>query len=384
MIFSSILLSSVLLVPAQRPGEGPQNTQPATAAGATGKAPSAMAEDIEILRRVFAKKLYHSGWTSSAAHAGTTANTFLPSVATQIGEGGWSGTSGTTYAAYDGSVSSVEGVYLPGYGVVMTLTLPASRRDGKASDDQPVSKPMSDWDRAQAEWRGEKPAASPQTGAARLPSVRDIILHVLADNGHHVSHLRDDERITVVVTFRGGDSFFAPMSTTLGSTSNPFQPMMGASSSMNQMGVAPLITAQQGSGNKQPSSARDYEMLGDLHLKQMQYQAAAEAYKKAISVHEEESQGNRSADSQKLLSTLLARQAQAQIGMGQNDRAVALLQQAQSAGSTLNPATAKAPASKPRVPTKLIISATRRQLGALGAGQMNFDEFRRSASVEDE
>jgi hypothetical protein len=85
-----------------------------------------------------------------------------------------------------------------------------------------------------------------------------------------------------------------------------------------------------------------------------------------------------------LLGSLLAREAQAQIGLGHNDRAVELLQQARSGASGQNTATAKAPTSKPRVPAKLIISATRRQLAAIAGGQMSFDEFRRAASIEDE
>jgi tetratricopeptide (TPR) repeat protein len=260
-----------------------------------------------------------------------------------------------------------------------------ARRDGKPSDDKPATKPMSDWDRAQAELRGEKPAMQPATGGARPPSVRDIILRVLADNGNHLTRLRDDEKITVVVTFRDGDTFFAPMSTTLGQTANPFQGFMGQNT-MTPSGLTAAAQGTQPSGStKQPSSGHDYEMLGDLHLKQGQYQAAAETFKKAIGAYESELKADRPADYQMALSKLLARQAQAQIALGHNDQASELLNQAKTAGAKY---TARAPEtnapSKPRVPTKLIISATRRQLAALAGGQMNFDEFRRAASVEDE
>ena len=193
---------------------------------------------------------------------------------------------------------------------------------------------MSDWDRAKPELRGEKILTPPATGAARSPSVRDIILHVLADNGSHLTRLRDDEKITVVVTFRDGETFFAPQGTTLGQTSNPFQSMTPSGlTTTYQQGVAASSALQPSGGNKQPSSAHDYEMLGDLHLKQAQYQAAAEAYKKAIGAYEEELKADRPADYQMVLSKLLARQAQAQIGLGQNDRAAELLSQAKSAGA---------------------------------------------------
>jgi tetratricopeptide (TPR) repeat protein len=386
MTFSSLLLTSALLVPAQRPPESPQNTRPAINEPASGAAPSLMAEDIEILRRVLAAKL-HSGSNTLLGYTRTGAATnlvgqYLPSSSDSTL---WSDPYGgqRSWVSHDGG--SVEGVYLPGYGVVLTTTLSGARRDGKPSDDKPVSKPMSDWDRAQAELRGEKPSATPATSAMRSPSVRDIILHVLADNGNHLTRLRDDEKITVVVTFRDGETFFAPQGATFGQSSNPFQAMTPSGlTTTNQQGVAPSSALQPSGGNKQPSSAHDYEMLGDLHLKQSQYQAAAEAYKKAIAAYEEETQGSRTGDYQRTLSSLLARQAQAQIGLGHNDRAVELLQQARSGASGQNSVTAKAPASKPRVPTKLIISATRRQLAALAGGQMNFDEFRRAASIEDE
>jgi tetratricopeptide (TPR) repeat protein len=383
MTFSSLLLTSALLVPAQRPPESPQNTRPSLNSPASDAAPSPMAEDIEILRRVLATKLHPSGG-SALYRTGTSTNAlaqYLPSTTeTTL----WSEPYGgqRAWVSHDGG--SVEGVYLPGYGVVLTTTLSGARRDGKPSDDKPASKPMSDWDRAQAELRGEKPALQPATSGARPPSVRDIILRVLADNGNHLTRLRDDEKITVVVTFRDGDALLAPVSTTLGPATNPFQGYVG----QNTMTPSGLTTAAQGTqpsgSNKQPSSARDYEMLGDLHLKQGQYQAAAEAFKKAIGAYEDETRDNRPAEFTKLLGSLLAREAQAQIGLGHNDRAVELLQQARSGASGQNTATAKAPNSKPRVPAKLIISATRRQLAAIAGGQMSFDEFRRAASIEDE
>jgi hypothetical protein len=386
MTFSSLLLTSALLMPAQRPLEAPQTTRPAINEPSSGAAPSAMAQDVEILRRILAAKLHSGGGNPVNYRTVTTANGVSQYMPSSNESSLWRGSSDGQHSwGYGGG--SVDGVYLPGYGVVLMATVSGSRRDGKPADDKPAPKPMSDWDRAQAELRGEKPVLPP-AAASRPPSVRDTVLRVLADNGHHLSRLRDDEKVTVVVTFRDGDMFFAPMSTTFGQTSNPFQGLQGQNTLTPAGGGGGLSATLQGtqpsSSNKQPSSGHDYEMLADLHLKQGQYQSAAEAYKKAIGAYENELKADRPADYQMALSKLLARQAQAQIGLGHNDEAAELLSQAKSADGKYTPRTSDTTGSKPRVPAKMIISATRRQLGAIAAGQMSFDEFRRAASVEDE
>ena len=96
-----------------------------------------------------------------------------------------------------------EGVYLKDYGVVYTVTLtppPNGMLPGPTAGVVTLT-PLSPWERTRKELRGEKieNEGKPVSGS---PSLSEVILKVLADNGKHFTRLAEGERITVVVTFR--------------------------------------------------------------------------------------------------------------------------------------------------------------------------------------
>lgn len=400
MTFASILLSTALLSPAQQPVE--RSTHAENIVAETDGGGSAMSEHIEVLRQILRQRLSRSGsgnWlrygdafaaypTDLATTVPTPTTDFTPS---NVQSGPFYATTANNWQGHTffggEPVGGVEGVYLPGYGVVFTATLPNAARGGKAVDDKPAAKPISDWERAQLELRGEKPEPAAPAGN-RPPALRDTILRVLAENGRHFSRLRDDERITVVITFRdGGHSGTAYLTpSTLGSSLPRVTiPSTNQSGVVSQPLMPGLAQANPGGKTPQPSSARDYELLADLHLKQQQYQAAVDAYKRAASAYQDELKSDRHGDYQSVLSNLLARQAQAQLGLGHNDEAAELLQKAKSARAKFTPRPAEnSPQSKPRVPSKLVITATKRQMDQVAQGRMAFDEFRKAATVEEE
>jgi tetratricopeptide (TPR) repeat protein len=388
MIFSSLLLSSALLAQTQRPAE-------TRAAENVDRPTNSMAEHIEIFRKILGRKLHpaRSAYGYRGGQNLDAASTYYSPINGTL----WSqdGVSDLRGWSADGGDASVEGVYLNGFGVVFTTTLPSWTRGGKPSDDKPVAKPLSDWERAQIEFRGEKQSvAAAPPAAQRAPSARDIILRVLADNGAHLSRLRDDEHVSVVVTFRDYGSPFmsnalpTAISSTLGLTTT--QPAMTGQNPYAPKVVPSQTAAPAGAQNRAPSSARDYELLADLHLKQQEYQTAIEAYAKAIAGYQEEAKSGQSADTDvnRNLRPLLLRQAQAQLGLGHEDRAMELLQKARSAGGgNLTATTAREStkdSAKPRVPSKLIISATKRQLDQIEQGKMTPEEFRKAVSIEEE
>jgi hypothetical protein len=402
MTFSSVFLASALFVPAQAPAAQPPDESPArfAPAEASDRLPDSMSEHIEILRQILRQKLRHPSAFGETYGVGQQPSSVAARPDNRFSADYMPAGSSSTLWGHDGLTGSrtwsteswepsLEGVYLPSYGVVFTATMPASSRDGKPSDDKPASKPISDWDRAQMELRGEKPAVAPPA-EARPPSVRDVILRVLAVNGNHLSHLRDDERLTVVVTFRDGGRFGAGYGTSFSGaaltnwnqsmvTTQPASPFGGQTSApLRAPGVAP-----QGASNKPPSSARDYELLADLHLKQQEYQTAIEAYAKAIAAYQEEAKSNRAGDIAKELAAIYSRQAQAHLGLGHADQAMELLQQARSANRRNVPASGGKETTQSRVPSKLIISATKRQLDQISQGKISLDEFRKSASIEE-
>jgi hypothetical protein len=391
MTFASILLCSAMMSPMQQPDQL-QNLRRQGYVSASGAADRAsLNENIEVLRQILRRKIHRAGqtsWVSSATVPALTGiynpqlGNYTTRIGTQLADGG------SIYVPDSGG--DFEGVHLPGYGVIFTTTLPASSRTVDAADDRPAPQPLSDWERAAMEFRGEKPPASPQANP-NPPSIRDVILRVLAENGRHLTQLRDDERITVVVTFRDGGHSWRSSGTSLTplnaaaqnaiafpQAANPFMPA--------QSGLGTTLSQLSPSGaGKHPSSARDYELLGDLHMKQQQYKDALDVYNKAINAYEQEAKTNPQADHNPRLATFYARQAQALLAQGQEDAAMDLLKKAQSMrdGKKSADPKPKEPA-KPRVPAKLIISATKRQLDQVGAGKMTVDEFRKAASVEEE
>jgi hypothetical protein len=389
MTFASILLCSAMMSPTQVPDRVEslrrQGYVPASGAADRGS----MNENIEVLRQIFRRKLLRSGqtWVSSANTVPALTGVYSAQLGNYLARGAQIADGGSTYVADGGG--DFEGVHLPGYGVVFTTTLPSSSRTVDAGDDAPPPQPLSDWERAAMEFRGEKPPVSPKSNP-NPPSNRDVILRVLAENGRHLTQLRDDERITVVVTFRDAGQFWRSSGTSLAPSiaaqnaiaypqaANPFVSAQGV------LATAPSQPSASGAG-KHPSSARDYELLGDLHMKQQQYKDALDVYNKAIAAYELEAKTNPQADHNPRLATFYARQAQALLAQGQEDAAMDLLKKAQGLrdGKKSADAKPKEPA-KPRVPVKLIISATKRQLDQVGAGKMTVDEFRKAASVEEE
>src|SRR5262249_20195044 len=95
-----------------------------------------------------------------------------------------------------------EGVYLKGQGIVYTVTMPPPADDPRPRGSRPTPQGLSDWERMRKQLRGEKPAAPGAAAESKQPSVADVVLKLLADNGHNFKHLGDTESITVVVTFR--------------------------------------------------------------------------------------------------------------------------------------------------------------------------------------
>src|SRR5437763_703560 len=91
--------------------------------------------------------------------------------------------------------AGAEGVYLKGYGVVYTATLPASARDVKPDAPRPAPKSLSEWERVRKQLHGEKVEPGPKDGGRASPSLTEKIAKVLADNGHHFSQLKEHEAV---------------------------------------------------------------------------------------------------------------------------------------------------------------------------------------------
>jgi hypothetical protein len=249
-----------------------------------------------------------------------------------------------------------EGVYLKGQGVIYTLTLPLppKPKSGAAKADP---KPVSDWDRVRRELRNEKPEPEPKERPHTEPSLAEILLQVLAENGHHFGQLGENESLTVVVTFRGENQAEAK-------AANP-PPAENAPAAQK-----PAASSQVG------NPGQDYELLGDLHMKQGKLAEAERAYRQAIA----------ECKSAQRTVALWGKCAQALLGEGKMAEAQQVLEQALKDKKQEQ---AKPPQpSQPRdanaavLPAKLIVTASKKLLDQAAGGKMSLDEFQKAATVE--
>jgi tetratricopeptide (TPR) repeat protein len=296
-----------------------------------------------------------------------------------------------------------EGVYLEGHGVVYTVTLPPPPAAAPQQSPKVPVKPLTDWDRARKEIRGEKVDA-PQHEPARRPTLTEAILRTLADNGHHFSQLPEDESITVVVTFRRAAHVSgAPLAVFGLSQLGEFQqnlPLAHLADISRTDPAAPRTANRANDGgnapsrhhlapdalaggweNNPPETARAYELLGDLHAKTDRYEDALRAYRDAAA---------RERDPQRLAGLYL-KIAGLELKMGRNDearttiaRGMEFLQKAQrpqakntARASPQAPQHAGGPAA-----SKLIISAPKRLLDQVATRRIDFEAFRKAVRVQ--
>jgi tetratricopeptide (TPR) repeat protein len=317
----------------------------------------------------------------------------------------------------------------------------------KAMAEKP-EQPPSAWEQTRREVRGikEEPKKEPPPPPARKQSlcgpsvVTDAVLRALAENGRHFSHLGPLENLTVVITFRpmnnagvaSADSFWLDLGWSPASRAN-----LGAGIAMgdfdNDGRVDLFVANANGTGNlvlnngdgtfstqkptpdanannsqapaksdqedakkavdkaieylkrNQMPGSRDYELLGDLHLKQGRFEEAVKAFEKAIQENPN-SVGLRGKYLEALKSHVEAIQKQLEADKPKLDEMRKQLldaanEYAKALGGKKEEAAPPQPPPPPPLPVKLTISAPKRILDQVGAGKMTFEEFRKSPEV---
>ena len=260
------------------------------------------------------------------------------------------------HPALPGGLLDTEGVYLKGQGVIYTLTLPPPPKS-KADAAKPAPKPVSDWDRVRRELRHEKPEAEGKERPRKEPTLSETILQVLAENGHHFGQLGENESLTVVVTFRGVEQAQAKAANTPAPEKDP---------------TAQAAPAASSTGNP----GQDYELLGDLHLKQGKTAEAERAYLKAL---------GQSKNSPRAM-VLWGKIAQTLLHEGKVEEAQQMLEQARDEmkkeqATRGQPAQPREAAPAP-LPAKLIITAPKKLLEQAAGGRMSLEQFRQGTTVE--
>jgi hypothetical protein len=318
-----------------------------------------------------------------------------------------------------------EGLYLKGHGVVYTLTLPPPPRVPRPQGKKAPAKPLSEWDRTRRQIRGDT-EESQNLGVLETKQIEawisnfqderphlwltESILKILAENGHHFSQLPENESLTVAVTFRdsgqlkGQTNHNANRGTldAWGAQDQPLQtwqnqqPIQGQDQWQNQQpgptpgerggggGAEPWVFGDKApTGNKSPSSLRDFELLGDMHLRQGKAREAIKTYQDALSLIMEPKQA--AAIYRKIAQADLALEDDAGAKQALEMAQQFLKHQAQAAEGNVPKQQTGGSAPKPQAAplvSKLIISAPKRLLDQVAAGKMAFHDFEKQVAAE--
>lgn len=352
----------------------------------------------------------------------------------------WDSSTGRSLGTFPSSQAhDWQGFYLPGQGVVYSVTLPQHGQPVVGGPAKPEPVPLSEWERVRKELRGEKVEAEKSRNQQNL-SIADVVLKALAQNGHHLSQVPETEKITVAITLvqapaqgkapmTGGMMFgggSAPMMSGFGagnisggagyisssgssssglpshfsssSGGGSYSSSGGQSSGNSSGGMSSSIYGSSSGGmsssiygssstpaiGQRVNEVQKQILLGDLHMTQSQFQQALAAYQAA-----KEACRNDPANalSGRQWMDLDMKLVQVLFVLGKKEEAVKYLDDLISmvkstakpvgSGQSGNPSPGQIP-----LPDKLIISVPRKLLDQVGTGKMSFEDFRKAASVE--
>jgi hypothetical protein len=375
-----------------------------------------MVEDIEIMRRILERGLKR-----------------LIDASRPIGAGGGSG----DVSLWDGTVQhhidvytnltdphrafyqpqAIEGTYVHGCGVVFNVSLPVRLQHAPQPLEKATREPISQWQRVQKELRGEKLEDEPKASQHKSDVWVDGLLRLLAENGSHFRELADEERVTLALTFRGfeGASFrssecmachtaasfhgaggSAVTSATAGSSTTTIStPRWGASSD-------PAWQKKSGESAAKEflTEVQNRSLLGDLHSKEGRFQEAEAAYQLSIDLlarknteylAERQRLGQDTDVSGYLAAVeLYFKLAQARQNAGKPREAAEALQAMAEYFHDVGKIAGRQDAQPVRgaarpaipLPSKLIVSASKKLLDQVGSGRMSFEDFKKSATVQ--
>lgn len=378
-----------------------------------------MYEDIEILRRILARELggaplpnptiVYDKDTSEAVRRGIDWLSRNQGAAQGTYNSGYSQEVATNASEYLGAIgrmdivgrrglpTTIEGVYLKGYGVTYTLAVSAAEQVVYNASNKGVglisicikchaaasaerflaptnpnraAPKLSDWEKTRNEIRGEKSETQPSIAPSFMlkeicapGNLTEKVLKVLADNGFQFQQLPGGENITVVFTF-------------------------------SAKGEAAEFQRKYSNMPQSLRVAQDHAALGDLHLKQQKYAEAIQSYAAAIKQLTEqplfintESPYDEAArhleDATQSLHGYYTKQAQALLALGKAAEAKDTLNKADSAKIKLN-GYAKTPVEKvsPNLPAKLIITVSKKALEQHHDGKLTLEQLRKEAEVQ--
>jgi hypothetical protein len=318
---------------------------------------------------------------------------------------------------------------------VISATLPISYSP-QETKTQAEPKALTEWERTRRELRGEKIDKSEEKQAKSPPDIVEATLHSLANNGHHLSGLLPNEKVSIVLTFRGlraqqcdvchsvrNLSYWSTQSgqySELAAAWAGMQPTMAPQTNSAPLSshfpstVDQLFVPGTPSGGQQGEAATTTQaklqtreasnnriLLGDLHLKRGRFEDALAAYSKAseeyhsilpsLSTTPKWYMEPKGREAIMALLELQNKIIQCHMALKQEDQVQEGVKRLKRWMSMLEQVDVKPTAPKPPdkgvskdsvLPTRIIISAHKPLLDQIGTGQITFDEFKKKAKVD--
>jgi hypothetical protein len=296
-----------------------------------------------------------------------------------------------------------HGVYLKGCGVVYSGALPVHFQGSvRESDAAKPSQPLSQWERTRRELHGEK--AEPEKERERqAPSLTEVMLKALAENGKHFTQLPDNEQVTIALTLFPGQ---ACSNCHLGKDvrgaavnalramhpstpdGNAFQQYGPAGGNTPSSASGPSGTSSSTATSPERTEARRLLLMGELHVKQNQVPQAIEVYEKAWGTYrnllEDPKLAGAPPDQRLQLEAVevLSKLGQCFAMQGDAERARKVAEELTQRSRKIGQAEGKTSSGTSTLPAKLIVSASKKLLDQVGSGKMTFDEFKKAATVQ--
>jgi hypothetical protein len=220
-------------------------------------------------------------------------------------------------AARDEAIT-VDGVYVPGHGVVFQVEAPRllAMLPPAIASPQPKAE-LNEWELIRRQLRGEKVRQRTTAKDPHQPSFQEALTATLAEYGKNFRALKDTEKLTVAVTFRapasepaagggamsmggmmpggavgpmggGFDAGGDPMGGLPGLPGGgvPTLPMPGGEGGVGDFASGgPGGFGSQAPGNRPATTSKDHELLADYHIRQGRYDEASKSLLKAFALN---------------------------------------------------------------------------------------------------